>query len=104
MTLQFLTLDQIKKHLRIDPEETMYDDELLVYGCSAENAALKYMERDLASLYEEYMKVPEDIIHACLCRVGASFKYREDITDRNLYRVPYTWDMLLLPYLPPDKL
>lgn len=104
MTLQFLTLEQIKKHLRIDPEETMYDDELLVYGCAAENAALKYMERDLASLYEEYMKVPEDIVLACLCGVSTSFKYRERFSERTLYRVPYTWDLLLMPYLPPDKL
>lgn len=104
MTLQFLTLAQMKKHLRIDPDETMYDEELTMYGCSAELAALNYMERSLESLYEEYGEVRADIVAACLCRVATSFKYREDVTDRTLSRVPYTWDMLLLPYVPAGRI
>lgn len=104
MTLRFLSLEQIKHHLRIEPDETMYDEELTMYGASAEQAAINYIERTIESLYEEYGEIPADIVHACLCRVGTAFKYREDVTDRTLYRLPYTWDMLLLPYVPPEKL
>jgi len=94
--LKFLELADVKKHLHIDTD--IYDDELMIYMASAENAALKFMERDLASIFEEYYQIPVDIIHACMCRVATSFKYREDVTDRNLYRLPYSWENLLLPY------
>lgn len=100
--MKFLTIEKIKASLRIDND---YEDELLeVYGESAEDAALEFLDRTVESLYEQYGKIPAPIIQACLVRVGTAYKYREDITDRNLYRVPYTWENLLLPYVPADKI
>lgn len=94
--LRIVTLDEVKMHMRVDG--TAHDEELLMYAKSAEAAALRYMERDVESLICEYGCVPADVKHACLCRIGSSYKYREDVTDRVMYRVPQVWDSLLLPY------
>lgn len=96
-TLKFLTLDYIRDHCRLDDYD-IEDNILTLYGASAENAALRYTERTIESLYEEYGEIPEDFIHACLCRVETSYRYRGEITDRNLYLLPYAWDGLLLPF------
>lgn len=102
MTLQFLTLEMIKRHLHIDSDD--YDQELELYAASAEEEALNYMERTYESLIEEHGKVPVPIIKACLMRVGTAFRYREDITDRTLYRVPYAWEGILIRYKPKTKI
>lgn len=102
MTLQFLTLEMIKSHLHIDSDD--YDLELELYAASAEEEALNYMERTYESLIEEHGKVPSPIIKACLMRVGTAFRYREDITDRTLYRVPYSWEGILIRYKPKTKI
>lgn len=100
--MRFLTLDLIKKRLRIDND---YEDDVLeLYGESAEKEALDYMQRSLESLYDEYGEVPADIILACLSRVATSYKYHEEITDRNLSRLPYMWEAKLTKYIPTDKL
>lgn len=103
MALQFLTLTLIRSHCRLD-NYAIEDDLLTMYGASAENAALRYMGRTLESLYEEFGEVPEDVIQACCCRVETSYRYRGEITDRNLFRLPYAWEGLLLPYVLPDSL
>ena len=100
--MKILTLELIKQHLRIDGTDE--DAVLAQYGESAEDAAFEFMERDYDSIIEQFGKVPAAIVSACLLRVGTAYKYREDITDRNLYRVPYTWENLLLPYVPADKI
>lgn len=102
MKLRFLTLDQIKAHLRIDGDE--YDQELELYAESTEEEALSYMERTYESLIEDYGKVPAPIIKACLLRIGTAFKYHEDVTDRTLYRVPYAWEGILIRYKPKNKI
>lgn len=100
--MKFLTLEGIKKHLRIDDD---YEDELLtLYAESAAQEALNFMERTLESIYEEYGDIPADIKLACYCRVGTAYKYREDITDRNLYRLPYLWEAKLMKYKPANKI
>lgn len=100
--MRFLTLDLIKKRLRIDND---YEDELLIeYGRSAEKEALDYMQRSLESLYDEFGEVPSDIKLACLSRIATSYKYHEDITDLNLSRLPYMWEAKLTKYIPPEKL
>ncbi|MDD7319401.1 MAG: head-tail connector protein [Prevotellaceae bacterium] len=100
--MRFLTLDLIKKRLRIGND---FEDEVLeLYGESAEKEALDYMQRSLESLYDEFGEVPHDIILACLSRVATSYKYQEEITDRNLSRLPYMWEAKLTKYIPPEKL
>lgn len=98
----FLPLDLIKAHLKIDGDE--YDRELEFYAASAAEEALAYMERTYESLQEEYGCIPEPIIHACLMRVGTAFRYREDITDRTLHRLPYAWENILIRYKPKNKI
>lgn len=102
MMLRILTIEMIKAHLRLDDDAPA--EELQLYAESAETEALLFMERSLESIYEEFGDIPADIKLACLCRVATAWKYREDITDRNLYRLPYTWEQKLIRYKPADRL
>lgn len=102
MTLQFLDLDLIKRHLKIDGDEC--DMELELYAASAEQEALNYMERTIESIYEEYGQIPVPIIKACLLRVGTAYRFREDITDRTLHRLPYAWEGILIKYKDKHKI
>lgn len=100
--LRFLDLEEVKQHLRIDGND---EDKVITRYClSAETEALRTMQRTLESLYEEFGEVPDDIIEACMMRIATHYKYREDLTDRNLWRVDYAWDRALIPYIPPKKL
>lgn len=96
MELRFLELTMLKKHLRI--ENNITDSELTLYAASAEQEALNFMGRTLDSIYEEYGQMPADIILACTAHVGTAYKYREEITESKLYKLPYTWEAKLLPY------
>lgn len=102
MTLQFLTIEMMRSHLRLDDDAS--DQELLLYGASAEQEALKYMDRTLESLYDEYGEVPADIILACLVHVSTAYKYREEVNERKLYRLPYTWEAKLFKYKPANRI
>lgn len=101
-TLNFLTLDLIKAHIRLDSD---FDDDVLLthYGASAEQEALDFLECDLTDLLDIYGEVPAPIIQACLCHVATAYKMREDISDRNYSRLPYTWEAKLLRYKHPKK-
>ena len=100
--LKFLDLDFVKAHLRID--EDTPDAEILLYAAAAEQEALNFLERSLESIYEEFGQIPPDIILACLCHIGTSYKYRETVTDRTLHRLPYMWEARLIRYKPANKI
>ena len=95
--MQILTLEDIKKHTRIDDD---LDDELLeIYGESAEELVLQLCNRTIESLYEQYGRIPGNIRLACLMLTAHSFTHREPASIQNLYTVPYTLDALIKPYM-----
>ena len=100
--MKWLTIDYIKAHSRIccDCE----DDLLNMYGGSAEEMIANYLNRGTlaecdSSLREEYGKIPTNIMHAALMLVDVSYTYRSPITPTSLHVVPYTFDILIKPYM-----
>ena len=93
----FLTLEYIKAHSRIC---TDCEDSLLELYC---NAAEKHILHDCNRSYEDiietYGEVPEDLMLAGLMLVDVSYQYRSPISATNLYAVPYTYDVLIKPYM-----
>lgn len=95
--MKWLDLPTIKAHLRITED---YEDELLtLYGNSIEETMLILMGRSYEEVIEEYGSVPANIKHASLFLMEVSYKHRAPITPENMYLVPYTFDLMVKPYV-----
>ena len=101
--MEYLTLDYIKKHSRID--FNCEDDMLELYGNSAENTMAQVLNRGkdatemVASLTEDYGKVPDPIKHATLELVDQSYIHRSSADAQQMYYVPYGFDIMVKPYM-----
>lgn len=95
--MKWLTLEQIKQQLRLDDD---IENELLTsYGESAEATVLNYLNRSYQDLIDTYGKVPMPVVHASLMLVDVSYQYRSPINPTNISHVPYTFDILMKPYM-----
>lgn len=98
--MKWLTLQQIKHQLRIEPDFTQEDDILELYGESAEETILQWCNRTFDDIIEKYESVPKPIVHASLLLVGTSYQHREPTTSQNISIVPYgNIDTLIKPYM-----
>ena len=101
--MEYLTLEYIKKHSRIDFD--CEDDLLELYGNSAENAMAQVLNRGknatemVASLTEDFGKVPDPIMHATLELVDASYQHRSPADAQQMYYVLYGFDFIVKPYM-----
>ncbi len=95
--MKWLTLEWIKKHSRIDFD--CEDDLLELYGESAEDTVLNVIARDYTEVIEHYGEVPKPLFVAALMLVEVSYTQRAPITQQNMYTVPYTFEMMVKPYM-----
>jgi uncharacterized phage protein (predicted DNA packaging) len=101
--MEYLTLEYIKKHSRIDFD--CEDDLLELYGNSAEDAMAQVLNRGknatemVASLTEDFGKVPDPIMHATLELVDASYQHRSPADAQQMYYVLYGFDFKVKPYM-----
>ena len=101
--MEYLTLEYIKKHSRVDFD--CEDDLLELYGNSAENAMAQVLNRGkdatemVASLTEDFGKVPDPIMHATLELVDASYQHRSPADAQQMYYVLYGFDFKVKPYM-----
>ncbi len=101
--MQFLTLEQIKNQLRIEPEDIEEDQELMFFGSVAEAAVKNHLNRNL---YVD--QVPDDdstglvvtdsITMAMLLMVGQLYENREATSERTIKEVPLAYSYLLNSY------
>lgn len=96
--MKWLTLNKIKAQLRIEPDFTMEDDQLTLYGEAAEDALLKVLNRSYGDLCDVYGHVPSPVVHASLLLVASSYKDREKDLVQQVYANP-TFSFLLKPYM-----
>ena len=101
--MEYLTLEYIKQHSRIDFD--CEDDLLEIYGSSAEETMAQVLNRGknatemVASLTEDYGKVPDPIMHATLELVDASYQHRSPADAQQMYYVLYGFDFKVKPYM-----
>ena len=101
--MKFLSIEYIKEHSRIDFD--CEDDLLELYGDSAEETLAQYLNRGknaeemVADLTEVYGHVPAPLYHAGLMLVDISYQYRSPISPTSVSMVPYTFDVLIKPYM-----
>ena len=100
--MKWLKIEYIKAHSRIccDGEDAILE----MYADSAEETIASYLNRGTldecdAWLREQYGGVPNNIIHAALMLVDVSYTYRSPVNPTNVSLVPYTFDLLIKPYM-----
>lgn len=97
--MKWLTLEQIKAQLRIEADFTAEDTLLGSYGEAAEETLLNYLNRPYQDIIERYGKVPLPLVQASLMLVDVSYQHRSPISVTNISLVPYTFDLLVKPYM-----
>ena len=98
--MEFLTFDLIKGQLRLDDIQAELEGDLLeMYGESAEQTVLNLIRRSIDDLTDEYEAVPRPLVLAALMLVDLSYQHRTMVTQANLSAVPYTFDLLIKPYM-----
>ena len=97
--MKWLTLEQMKAQLRIEADFTAEDTLLVSYGESAEETLLNYLNRPYQDIIERYGKVPQPLVQASLMLVDVSYQHRSPISVTNISLVPYTFDLLVKPYM-----
>lgn len=99
--MKWLTIDYIRQHSRIDFD---CEDSLLeLYGESAEESLLEITRRTYDEIVErwgtEQRPIPARIIYASLMLVEVSYIQRSPISTQQLYKVDYSFDYLIKPFM-----
>lgn len=97
--MKWLTLEKIKAQLRIEPDFHDEDTILEVYGESVETTLLNYLNRPYADIIGSYGSMPVPLVQASLMLVDTSYQHRSPISVTNISQVPYTFDLLVKPYM-----
>lgn len=97
--MKWLNLENIKAQCRIEPDFTDEDELLEMYGESAEEVLLQYLNRTYEDLIEVYGHIPAPLCHASLMLVDVSYQYRSPVSTQSMSQVPYTFDLLVKPYM-----
>ena len=97
--MKWLTVERIKQQLRIEPDFHDEDELLEEYGESAEEVLLNYLNRSYEDVIEVYGHVPAPLRQASLMLVDTSYQYRSPVNAQNMSLVPYTFDLLIKPYM-----
>ena len=98
--MKYLTFEQIKQQLRLDDAQATEEHDLLeLYGEAAEDMVLNTCNRTITDIFEQYGMVPKALVQAGLMLVAQSYQHREPASPQNLSAVPYSFDLLLKPYI-----
>ena len=96
--MKILTLNYIEQHLRLDC--TCEGEILSLYGEAAEQTIATYLGY---TTVEEMTKAldpfPAPLIQAALMLVDVSYQFRSPVSSQNMSIVPYTFDILVKPYV-----
>lgn len=97
--MKWLTLEKIKAQCRIEADFHDEDDLLEEYGESAEEVLLNYLNRTYEDVIEVYGRIPAPLVHASLMLVDTSYQCRSPVSTQSMSLVPYTFDILVKPYM-----
>ena len=99
ITLQFLTLADIKAQARIEADFTDDDQYLMMLGKAAERRLLKDIQRTYDEVVEMEGEWPMDLTLAALLLTATWYKHREPETNQSMSVVPYTaYEGFYMPY------
>lgn len=95
----FLTLEEIKKQLNIDPQFTEDDNYLLSLGEVAEKAVEKHIDMKLELVASKNGgAMPSPLLHAMKLMVGNLYENREPVAYAGAVEIPLSYQYLLSLY------
>ena len=95
--MRILTIDHIRQHLRLDDNT---EAELLdLYGTAAEETLFNYIGMNYDQIMQKFGRVPATLIQAALMLVDTSYQFRSPVSPTSISLVPYTFDILVKPYI-----
>lgn len=103
--MKFLTLKDIKAQCRIEEDFTLEDTLLTSYGDAAEETVTQYLGRGVTvdemmeSMTEEYGGIPKSVVNAALMLVDTWYQHRSPASSVSISIVPYTFDILIKPFM-----
>jgi len=95
--MKWTTLDYIHQHSRID--YNCEDSVLELYGNAAEETIMNLCSRTYEDFITTYGDIPTPVRQATLMLVDVSYQQRTPVSAQALYAVPYTFDLLIKPYM-----
>lgn len=93
--MQYITLEEVKQHLRIDSDYTFDDAYLNTLISVAQQVISNDIQRDLTS----YTELPLPLKHAMLLLIGDYYNQREDTNDLKMNAIPNGIKRLVAPYI-----
>ena len=94
--MNYITLNQIKSHLHIDPDFTADDNLLTMYGDVAEAVVQRHLCILLSELVDGGGVLPPPIRQAILFYVGNLYNARESVSfGTSPTNIPFTYEYLL---------
>lgn len=97
--MTFITIDLIKQQLRLDCtcEAALLD----LYGTAAEQTIANILgHQSVDEMLERFNNnIPQTLVQATLMLVDVSYNHRSPISPMSMSLVPYTFDILVKPYM-----
>ncbi|NUW66954.1 head-tail connector protein [Vibrio coralliilyticus] len=97
-SLPFLTLDTVKRHLKVDADLTEEDTLIEQWMASAVTACEDRLCRSLSEVKAEYGHIPAPLVSWILCAVAELYQHRGLSTERKVV-VNAHIDRLIDPYV-----
>jgi hypothetical protein len=99
ITLQFLTLEDIKAQVRLESSFTDEDNYLMMLGRAAERRLFKDIQRTYDEVVAMEGEWPMDLTMAALMLTASWYKNREPETNQSMSVVPYSaYEGFYMPY------
>lgn len=92
--MEYLVLDEIKKHLSIDSAFTEDDDYLESLAAASEDVVSKYIDYPLSQLEDADGDIPKALKFAMMLWIGTIYAVRESTTSINTTPMPHSLEML----------
>lgn len=98
--MNYLTLNDLKKHLNVDTTFTDDDDYIASLGDVAESIVSKHLDCDLSEIVAySNGELPMPIIQAMKLLVGNLYMNRESVAFVQAHNIPLSYEYLLDPYV-----
>ena len=95
---EYLSLDEIHKHLNIDSAFTEDDDYLESLAAASEDVVSKYIDYPLSQLEDADGNIPKALKFAMMLWIGTIYAVRESTTSINTTPMPHSLEMLCYLY------
>lgn len=91
----YITLEEAKRHLNIEPEYTEDDSYIKSLIEVAEQAVETHVNEDLKKIALNEGQIPKPLVQAMLLMVGNLYQNREIVAPTKTTNLPYNYEYLI---------